>query len=88
MISYMSIGEAEDYRSYWKEEWEKFKTSPTWLYQENKRWRGNYKVFYWMTSWKSIIYGNDDSYLTSILNVGFDGVYLDIIDAYEYYEEL
>ena len=88
VISYMSIGEAEDYRSYWKEEWEKFKTSPTWLYQENKRWRGNYKVFYWMTSWKSIIYGNDDSYLTSILNVGFDGVYLDIIDAYEYYEEL
>lgn len=88
VISYMSIGEAEDYRSYWKKEWEKYKTSPEWLYKENKKWRGNYKVFYWMDSWKSIIYGNEESYLTSLLNVGFDGVYLDIIDAYEYYEEL
>jgi len=88
VIAYMSIGEAEDYRSYWKKEWEKFKTSPDWLYKENKLWRGNYKVFYWMESWKSIIYGNEDAYLFSLLNVGFDGAYLDIIDAYEYYEEL
>ena len=88
VIAYMSIGEAEDYRSYWKKEWGKFKTSPEWLYKENKLWRGNYKVFYWMESWKSILYGNEDAYLTSLLNVGFDGTYLDIIDAYEYYEEL
>ncbi len=88
VISYMSIGEAEDYRWYWNEEWEKFKTSPEWLYEENKRWRGNYKVFYWMNSWKTIIYGNDTSYLTRILNVGFDGVYMDIIDGYDYFEQL
>lgn len=88
VICYMSIGEAEDYRSYWKKEWEKNKTSPDWLYKENRKWRGNYKVFYWMPEWKAILYGNPDSYLTSLLSVGFDGAYLDIIDAYDYYENL
>ena len=88
VICYMSIGEAEDYRSYWKKEWEKNKTKPEWLFKENRKWRGNYKVFYWMQDWKNIIYGTESSYLTSILNVGFDGTYLDIVDAYEYYEEL
>lgn len=88
VIAYMSIGEAEDYRSYWKKKWEKYKTSPEWLYKENNQWRGNYKVFYWMETWKSIIYGNEEAYLTTLLDVGFDGVYLDIIDGYEYYEEM
>jgi cysteinyl-tRNA synthetase len=87
VICYMSIGEAEDYRSYWDSSWEKEKNSPEWLYAENKKWRGNYKVFYWMQSWKNIIYGTENSYLTSIIKKDFDGVYLDIIDAYEYYEE-
>ena len=41
---------------------------------------------YWQPEWKDIIYGNDDSYLKKILDAGFDGVYLDIIDAYERYE--
>ena len=33
-----------------------------------------------------IIYGNNNSYLEKILDAGFDGVYLDIIDAFEYFE--
>jgi len=33
-----------------------------------------------------IIYGNNNSYLKKILDAGFDGVYLDIIDAFEYFE--
>jgi len=80
VIAYMSIGEAEDYRYYWKPEW---KTKPpSWLAEENPNWPGNYKVRYWDKDWQNIIYG----YLTKILNAGFDGVYLDIIDAFEYFE--
>lgn len=33
-----------------------------------------------------IIYGNNNSYVKKILDAGFDGVYLDIIDAFEYFE--
>lgn len=85
IISYMSIGEAEDYRYYWQSDWEKNK--PEWLDKENPNWAGNYKVWYWNKDWQNIIYGNDNSYLKKILDAGFDGVYLDIIDAFEYYEE-
>ena len=84
VISYMSIGEAEDYRYYWKSEWDKDK--PEWLDKENPNWKGNYKVWYWEKEWQDIIFGNDNSYLKKILNAGFDGVYLDIIDAFDYYE--
>ncbi len=84
VICYMSIGEAEDYRYYWDNDWNNNK--PTWLDEENPEWKGNYKVKYWQTEWKDIIFGNNESYLKKILDAGFNGVYLDIIDAYEYFE--
>jgi cysteinyl-tRNA synthetase len=86
VICYMSIGEAEDYRYYWKNGWKK--GNPEWLYKENPDWEGNYKVKYWMDEWKQIIFGNENSYLDKILDAEFDGIYLDIIDAFEYFEEL
>jgi len=84
VISYMSIAEAEDYRYYWQDSW--INNPPNWLEDENPDWEGNYKVCYWDKDWQSIIYGNDNSYLKKIINAGFDGVYLDIIDAFEYFE--
>ncbi len=84
IICYMSIGEAEDYRYYWQSLWNN--NNPSWLDEENPDWAGNYKVRYWEQEWKNIIYGNNSSYLKKILDAGFDGVYLDIIDAFEYYE--
>lgn len=84
IISYMSIGEAEDYRYYWDTSWKV--GSPSWLSKENPKWEGNYKVKYWESEWQDIIFGNDNSYLKKIIDAGFDGVYLDIIDAFEYFE--
>ena len=87
IIAYMSIGEAENYRYYWNAEWELESNSPSWLEEANPDWPDNYKVRYWNEEWQNIIYGGDDSYLTLIQNNGFDGVYLDIIDAFEYFED-
>lgn len=84
VLSYMSIGEAEDYRFYWQEKWNS--DQPSWMEGENPNWEGNFKVRYWEEEWQSIIFGSQESYLGKILNAGFDGVYLDIIDAYEYFE--
>ncbi len=86
VVCYMSIGEAEDYRYYWKDSW--VKDPPGWLHGENPDWEGNYKVFYWEKEWQDIVFGNGDSYLQMILDAGFDGVYLDIIDAFEYFEDI
>jgi cysteinyl-tRNA synthetase len=84
VFSYMSIGEAEDYRYYWDDSWED--DPPSWLDDENPDWEGNYKVRYWDPTWQGYIYGNDGAYVDRILQAGFDGAYLDLIDAYEYYE--
>ncbi len=81
---YMSIGEAEDYRFYWNSEWKS--KNLDWLDKENKNWPGNYKVKYWNKDWQNIIFGFQESYLDKIISTGYDGVYLDIIDAFEYFE--
>lgn len=84
VICYLSIGEAESYRYYWQSSWNQHR--PVWLDKENPDWPGNYKVHYWNTEWQEMICGAGDSYLHRILQAGFDGVYLDIIDAFEYFE--
>ena len=80
-IVYISIGEAEDYRFYWKKEWKD--NPPEWLGKENPEWEGNYKVKFWKEEWKNIIF----SYLDRVIEQGFEGVYLDIIDAYLYWSD-
>ena len=94
VICYLSIGEAEDYRYYWDRSWDRNRDgrpdtgAPQWLGEENPNWRGNYKVRYWDAGWQAILFGSEQSYLDQILSRGFDGVYLDIIDAFEYFEQL
>ncbi len=85
VLSYMSVGEAEDYRFYWQPSWAEH--PPKWLEAVNPDWAGNFKVRYWDPDWKRIIFGGPDAYLDRIIAAGFDGVYLDIIDAYWYFQE-
>lgn len=85
VISYMSIGEAESYRYYWQPEWKD--NPPDFLVKRNSSWANNYTVRYWFTSWHEIIIHDDNSYIKRIANLGFDGVYLDKIDSYAYFEK-
>ena len=85
VLCYMSIGQAEDYRSYWQAEWEA--DPPVWLDQPDADWQGDYWVNYWDPDWQRIIFGTPDSYLDQLIDLGCDGVYLDRVDAYEYYAE-
>ncbi|MBI5153275.1 MAG: endo alpha-1,4 polygalactosaminidase [Parcubacteria group bacterium] len=81
VLAYLSIGEAEDYRYYWQSEW---KTNPPrWMGKINLDWEGNIKVKYWDQDWQKIIL----AYVDRIVEQGFDGVYLDIIDGYEYWSD-
>ena len=81
IIGYFSVGEAEDYRAYWKNKWNK--ELPDWISHENKNWEGNYIVKYWSKEWQEII----REMLKKYLDAGFDGVFLDTIDTYESFEE-
>ena len=81
VIAYLSIGEAEDYRFYWKKEWNKNK--PDWIVKENENWEGNYIVKYWNPKWKEII----KQYQKKLDEIGVDGYLLDTLDSYSYFEK-
>jgi cysteinyl-tRNA synthetase, unknown class len=81
LISYLSIGEAEDYRYYYQTSWEN--NPPSWLGKDNPDWPGNTKVQYWNAEWQQYMIG----YLDKIIDSGFDGVYLDIIDGFDYWSD-
>jgi cysteinyl-tRNA synthetase len=88
VLAYISIGEAEDYRSYWRNEWDANhdgkpdKGAPTWLGPAiYSQWPGNYTVKYWDPEWQAIMAKK----LDQIIEAGFDGVYLDRVDTYEYW---
>ena len=83
VIAYFSVGEAENYRYYWKPEWNRVK--PAWVGKENKQWGGNFLVKYWDPTWQNIIMGNPKSFADQVINSGFDGFYIDRVDAYYYY---
>ena len=62
IICYMRVGEAEDYRFYWKQEWEN--NAPEWLEAENPLWPGNYKVQYWEPDWQAVIFGGAGGFVS------------------------
>lgn len=88
VAAYLSIGEAEDYRPYWQKSWDADKDgkpdtgAPSFLNTENPDWKGNYRVRYWQPAWQQIMLPAVDK----IVAQGFDGIYLDIVDAFEFYE--
>jgi cysteinyl-tRNA synthetase len=82
-LAYLSIGEAERYRFYWQPAWHP--GSPSWLGPANPSYPDNFKVRYWDAAWQSLIFGAPGAYLDQIIDQGFDGVYLDVIDAFEFW---
>ena len=98
VLCYLSIGEAESYRSYWRDGWSA--NPPAWLGPENAKWKGNYAVRFWEPDWQRLIVADPPAaslpgrlmaalfpapyaYLDTIIEAGFDGVMLDRVDAYE-----
>lgn len=88
VLSYVSIGEAETYRYYWKwtwggrwySDWLGWFLAPRWLSSHNSEWGGNYAVRYWDPRWQMIIL-DKGGYLERIIAAGFDGVWLDKVDS-------
>jgi cysteinyl-tRNA synthetase len=85
ILSYLSIGEAENFRYYWRDSW--LKERPEWLEPENPNWPGNYSVKYWHPEWQALLYGSPDAYLDRIVESGFDGAYLDGVDKFEQWQK-
>lgn len=99
VIAYVNIGEAEDWRWYWKwSKWQSFDTRPKNLPEyilvpDPDGWSGNFPVAYWDPAWKdTVIHGKNQDFSTDrdyesvideVMDDGFDGVYLDWVEGYE-----
>ena len=91
-ISYLSIGESEDYRPASFNSEYMTEDAPDWLLNENKVWKGNRLIRFCKEGWQRTILGDDDgrnvynsldpSPLYKLIELGFDGVYLDRVDVY------
>lgn len=87
VLAYMSVGEAENYRYYWNNTWDPTNSgkpsnaAPAWLGPVNPDWPGNYSVKFWDPAWQKIVF----SYTDKVIGNGFNGVYLDVIDVYQFW---
>ena len=89
VLAYISIGESEDFRAYWDEAWTKDGSAggalrpgaPDWLGPLNPEWPDSRKVRYWDEDWQAIAI----DWVETIAAQGFDGAYLDIVDAYYFW---
>lgn len=82
VLAYLSIGAAEEYRTYWRAEW-KGDARPEWLGTESAEWPRSYSVRYWHPAWQSIVLDA----LMRLVEAGYDGVFLDRVDAFHDWRE-
>lgn len=80
IIGYISIGEAEGYRKYWKS----IEKDKNLVIKENENWKENYYVDVTSEKWHKIIL---DEVIPDIVKQGFDGLFLDTIDTVDVIEE-
>ncbi len=88
VLAYVNPGQAESYRSYWKADWRAptkgAKGSPDFiLIPDPDGWSDNYTVAFWDPRWQAIFASGPESEVRAAMAAGFDGVYLDWIDAYD-----
>lgn len=86
VFSYLSVGEAESYRSYWKDDWRVpskggcERGDPSFLVAEDPAmWGRSHAVLYWDARWKETL----KTSLKGIIDAGFSGVVMDWVDMYD-----
>jgi cysteinyl-tRNA synthetase len=80
VLAYIDIGQAEDFRTYWEPTW--VPGDPEWIVGvDPDGWEGNYPVAFWWDDWRAI-WLDDGGFVDEIVDIGFDGVYLDWVEAY------
>jgi cysteinyl-tRNA synthetase len=88
VIAYVDVGEAESWRYYWKSSWKKptetTRGDPNFLVTTDPdKWKDNYPVAYWDDAWKKIMIRDKDSMLNRVIDMGFDGIYMDWVEGFQ-----
>ena len=84
VFAHVDIATAASYRHYWKSRWRE--GSPVWIKAPVPGEPDRYFVEFWQPEWRRIISGNPKSYIFGIIAQGFDGVILEGVNAYRFFE--
>jgi len=96
LLAYLCVGEASEFRDYWRADWTDSgradapltDAAPAWLGPVNPDWPESRKVRYWDPDWQPLIFNEQGTgWLDRIIDQGFDGIYIDIIDGYYFWGE-
>lgn len=74
VLAYLSAGEAESYRSYYPAI-----SDSGLVLNENPDWKENFAVKFWSEDWCKTL----QNYSNEILNKGFNGLFVDVVDAWQ-----
>ncbi len=84
VLAYVDVGQAEEWRWYYAPSWEV--GNPSWVVADDPNgWEGNFVVAYWSDAWQDFtIYGDSTgrSQVEETLKLGFDGIYMDWVEAF------
>lgn len=84
VLARMDVGTAATYRFYWKAGWQS--GSPRWITAPYPTDPDRYFVEYWRPEWHKILYGDPTSFTFGLLAQGYDGVIIETVEAYRYFE--
>ena len=84
VLAYLNIGTAASYRYYWRPHWTE--GSPLWINAPYPGDPDRYYVEYWAPEWQQVITGDTDSYVYGVIAQGFDGVILDGLESFRFFE--
>jgi endo-alpha-1,4-polygalactosaminidase (GH114 family) len=82
VLADLPVGRAADSRFYWKKDWKV--GTPSFLEAPDAGNPAQMVVRYWESDWKALA----GSYMQGIVDLGFDGVMLDYLDVYLYFEQM
>ncbi|MDA8230468.1 MAG: hypothetical protein M0006_03930 [Magnetospirillum sp.] len=82
VLADLPIGRAYDWRWYWRKDWQA--GNPPFLFGVDSREPGAYIVDLDNPGWKEVL----GKYIAGIMDLGFDGVVLDDLDTYLWFERL
>ena len=82
VIAALSMAKADTFRPYWQRNWEM--GNPDWLAAPSPNDQDRYVTKYWVNDWKAIV----GQYVKWIVDIGFDGIMLDDVEAFQYFEAM
>ncbi|MEO5335550.1 MAG: hypothetical protein H7841_01465 [Magnetospirillum sp. WYHS-4] len=84
VFAQVNIGMAAAYDYFWKPEWKE--GAPSFVSASVTGNPDLHWIEYWKPEWQKIVSGDPNSYIYGVIAQGFDGIVLDGLDTYQFFE--